>query len=137
LVDPCFDVVEADWVGDGEGEDDAVCALIERFGDVAETLLAGRVPDVKGDLVGLQFHPLYLEIHADGAEVVGLEGVLAVADQDARLAHSAIPNDQVLEGDISGCAHDYYLQNLKWAFKLRMARVPIVLFLPLSSLPYF
>lgn len=96
-----------------------MCSFVERFGDIAETFLAGSVPDVKGDLVALQFHPLYLEIHADSTQVVCLEGVLAIAHQDARLTDSAVPNDQVLESDVFGSTHDYYLQNITWAFKTK------------------
>lgn len=66
-------MVETDGVGDGEGEYNAVCSLIEGLGDVAETLLTCRIPDVEGNLIAVQFHPLYFEIHSDCAEVVSLE----------------------------------------------------------------
>jgi hypothetical protein len=67
LVDPGLDVVEADWVGDGVGKDDAMCPLVEGLGDIAESLLASRIPDVECDLAALHLHALDLEVHSDGA----------------------------------------------------------------------
>ena len=42
-------------------------------------------------------HGLELEIDADRIEKVFIEGVLGVAEQQARLAHSTVPDDQHLE----------------------------------------
>jgi hypothetical protein len=80
LIYPGLDVGVAVGIGDGVGEYDAVCAFVEGLGDVAKALLAGCVPDVEGDLATVDLHAFYFEVHTDGAEVVGLEGVFAVAN---------------------------------------------------------
>jgi hypothetical protein len=53
LLDPGLDVVEADGIGDGVGEDDAVRPLVEGLGDVPEPLLPSSVPDVERYLVAI------------------------------------------------------------------------------------
>lgn len=92
-------------VGDGVSEDDAVGTLIEGLGDVSEPFLPGCVPDVESDLAAVVVDPLNFEIYSDGAEVVGLEGVLAIAHQQTSFADAAVPHHKVLEGDILLVAH--------------------------------
>ena len=75
-------------------------SLVEALGDVAKPFLPGGVPDVERYLAALQFDAFDFEVNSDGAEVVRLEGVLAVSHQQARLAHPAVPHHQVLQGDI-------------------------------------
>lgn len=60
-------MIEADGVGDGVGKDDAMCALVEGLGNIAESFLAGGIPDVECDLAAIHLHTLDLEVHADGA----------------------------------------------------------------------
>lgn len=80
LVDPRLNVVETHGIRNRIGKYDPMCALIERFGDVPEPLLACSVPDIESDLSAIELDSLYLEIHAYGAEILGLKGVLAVSN---------------------------------------------------------
>ena len=90
-------MVEAHCVSDGVSQDDAVCTLIERFSYVSEALLSCSIPDVEGGLGVVYLDALDLEINSDGAEIIALEVVLAVADQHAGLADAAVSYHQVLQ----------------------------------------
>ena len=64
----------------GVGENDAVSTFVKRFGNISKSLLSGSVPDVESDLASIQFDSLDFEIYTDCAEIIGLEGVLAITN---------------------------------------------------------
>ena len=66
-------------------------------GEGAEALLPGGVPDLKLDHVIVVLDVLELEVDTDRVEKVLVEGVLRVPQQEARLAHPTVPDDQHLE----------------------------------------
>ena len=100
LLDPGLNVRKTVGVGDGIGEDNAMRTLVEGLGDVPEPLLAGSVPDVERYLRPFKLDPLDLEVHANGTEVVGLKGVLAVAYEQTCLSHSAVAHHEIFQSDI-------------------------------------
>lgn len=87
-----------------------MCALIKRFGDISESLLACSVPDVQGDWGSLHLNSFDFEVDSYGAEIIGLKGVFAISHQNACFSDSAIPNNQILERDI--LLSHYYLQQV-------------------------
>jgi hypothetical protein len=44
-----------------------MCAFVEGFGYISESLLTCRIPDVESDLVAILLDPFDLEIDANGA----------------------------------------------------------------------
>ena len=94
----------SDWIG----KDDAMCSLIEGFGDVSEPFLSCCVPNVESDWGSLHLNSFYFEVDSDGAQIIGLEGILAVSNQNAGFSYSAVSNYQIFEGNILLC--HYYLK---------------------------
>jgi hypothetical protein len=70
LVDPGLDVVETDRVRNRIGEYDAVCPLVERFGDISKSFLTSSIPNVQRDLITIKLNPLYLEVHTNSTQVL-------------------------------------------------------------------
>ena len=67
-----------------------MCALVERFGDISESLLACCVPDVERDCNSIDLDPFDFEIHSDGAEILMLKCVFAIADKKTCFSDSTI-----------------------------------------------
>lgn len=93
-------MLEAFRISDGVDEDDSVGALVEGFGDVPEPFLSGGVPDVEGGGDAIDLDSFDFEVDADGAEVLVLEGVFAVAEEEAGFADSAVADDEILDGAV-------------------------------------
>lgn len=80
LINPTLYMIEADGISDWESEDDAMCPFIEGFCYISKSLLPCRIPNVERDMIVIEFYPLNFEIYANCAEIVRLEGVLAIAN---------------------------------------------------------
>lgn len=78
-------------------DDHAMCSTVVAACDGAEALLAGRVPQLQPDVLVSDAHAAYLEVDADRADVVLGELVVCKAQQQARLAHTTVANEQQLE----------------------------------------
>lgn len=59
--------------------------------------MAGSIPDIEGDRNAPDLNSFDFEVNADGAEVVVLEGVLAVAEEESCFADSAVAHNQKFE----------------------------------------
>ena len=79
------------------GEEDAVRAAVENAGDGLEAFLAGGVPDLDLDYLPVDSEVVAAELDANGDLVLRLELVVHDPLQEARLAHSRVPNDNQLE----------------------------------------
>ena len=75
-----------------------MCTFIEGFGDIFKSLLTSGIPNIKGDGLSLGLDPFYFEVDSDGAEIIGLKCVLAVANEQAGLTNPTVADDQVFEG---------------------------------------
>jgi hypothetical protein len=73
LLDPAADVLEGLFVIDAIGQDYATGALVVGLRDVAETLLAGRVPDLQADLGVIDTDGLDLEVHSNSGYITVFE----------------------------------------------------------------
>lgn len=73
-------------------------SFVEGFCYVAKSFLPGRVPDVEGQGLPIMLDALDLEVHANGTQVVSLEGIVAVTDQQTGFAHATVPHHQVFQG---------------------------------------
>jgi hypothetical protein len=73
LLDPPSDVLEALFVVDAVCKNDACCAFVVSLGDVAEALLACRIPDLELDLGLVDMYGLEFEIDADSGYIAVLE----------------------------------------------------------------
>ena len=62
-MQPSLDVGEALAAGDIVDDDDAVSAPVVGAGDGAESLLAGRVPDLQLDSLSVEFYRPDLKIY--------------------------------------------------------------------------
>jgi hypothetical protein len=49
LFNPRLDVPETVGIGDRISKNDAMCPLVEGFGDISESLLTCGIPDVESD----------------------------------------------------------------------------------------
>lgn len=84
--------VEGALVGHVVGQQDAHGAAVVGFvrrgtgGDGAEALLAGRVPDLQLDALGVELDGADLEVDADGGDEGRRERVVREAQQQTRLA---------------------------------------------------
>ena len=116
LIDPGLNVSVARWVCYRVGKNDSMSAFVERFGNVSEPLLACGVPNVESDLAAIDLNSFDFEVYADCAQIVSLEGILAVSNQQARLSHSTVSYYQILQSYILLRAH--YLFKLLLKFDL-------------------
>lgn len=91
LVHPKLaDVVEAEWVGEIEDQEDTLAAPVVCTGDGSEAFLPGSVPDLELDVFVINLDGLEAEVHSDSRQVVLGELVLHEAHQDGRLAHTRV-----------------------------------------------
>lgn len=70
LVDPRLYVIETHRIRNRISKYDPMCALIERFSDIPEPLLACSVPNIESDLSAIELDSLYLEIDPNGTEIL-------------------------------------------------------------------
>ena len=89
--------VERSLVGDIVYQQDAHGAAVVGGGDGAEALLAGRVPDLQLDALAIELDGPDLEVDADGGDEGRGEGVLAEAQQAARLADARVAYEEQLD----------------------------------------
>ena len=66
-------------------------------GQGAEPLLTGCVPDLQLDHIIFVLDRLQFEVDTDGIKEVFVESVLGVAQEQARLAHATVADDQHLK----------------------------------------
>ena len=62
----------------------------------SESLLPSSIPDLKLDIFAVDLNGFEPEINANGGEIVLGELILNEANEDRRLAHSRITNDDCL-----------------------------------------
>lgn len=92
LTDPVADTLKGATVRDVVNEQNALRATKVRSGDCSETLLAGRVPDLKLDLGAVDIYILDLEVNANRRNEGGTERVVGVTQQQASLTDSGVAN---------------------------------------------
>ncbi len=97
IAQPLADAIKRLAVGDVVDEHDAHGASVVRRRDRVEALLAGRVPDLKFDLLAVQIYGLHFEVDADGRDERGVERVVREAAQNACLAYARVADEQDLE----------------------------------------
>jgi len=90
LLDPAADVLEGLFVIDAIGQDYATGALVVGLRDVAETLLAGRVPDLQADLGVIDTDGLDLEVHSNSGYITVLEDAVAELGEQVCLADPTV-----------------------------------------------
>ena len=80
------------------GETLAVRA-VRTLGDCTETLLAGSIPDLELNVLVIQHDGPYLEVNANGREVILRKAAVVVskASHDAALANATVANERGLE----------------------------------------
>lgn len=81
LVHPVLNVCETMGISYRICKDYTMCTFVEGFSDVSESLLSCRVPDVQGDLIILELHPLYLEVHTNRTQKLCLKSIFTVTYQ--------------------------------------------------------
>ena len=101
LFDPVLYVVEGGDVVDCKGKDDDECASVKSSGEIFELFLPCSVPDLQLDLILLDLQRLHLEVDPNGGRVGGLEAVVAVAQQNVGLPHSAVSDYHCLHHEIA------------------------------------
>ena len=57
-----------------------MCSFIKGLSNVAKTFLSCSIPYVESDLVAMEFYAFDFKVDPNGAEIVSLEGVLAVTN---------------------------------------------------------
>ena len=57
---------ETDRISNGIGQNYAMCAFIEGFSYISESLLTSSVPDVESNLSSIELDSFYLEVNPDG-----------------------------------------------------------------------
>mmetsp|Transcript_109832 Transcript_109832/g.289731 ORF Transcript_109832/g.289731 Transcript_109832/m.289731 type:complete len:255 (-) Transcript_109832:78-842(-) len=97
LLHPMLHVLERLLIGDVVDDDDAMGAAVITAGDGAESLLAGGVPDLQLHRLAVEVQGADLEIHADGADVALGVRVIRKPQQQARLPHAGVADEQQLE----------------------------------------
>lgn len=97
LAQPLLDVVEGLHVGAVKHKDDTLGAAVVAASDGAETLLAGRIPDLKLDDLAVAVQGLDLEIDTDGADVRVRPRIVGKTEKKAGLAYARIANKKNLE----------------------------------------
>lgn len=84
-------------VGNVIHEQEAHGSTVVGCGDGTVALLARRVPDLQLDPLVVAVDCLDLEVDAHSADKGGREGVIGISEQEGRLAHAAVANEQQLE----------------------------------------
>lgn len=113
FIDQSFtDVLEGSGIVDRVDHYDASCALVIRLGNVFESLLASRVPDLQLNPFVSDSDCLDLEVHSDCGDVVGPEGALAELDKEVGLADPAISDYYQLQDIVVSplWMHCYYTE---------------------------
>lgn len=82
--------MEALAVVHAEGQQAAVGAAVEGRSQTAESLLAGRIPDLQRDGAPVDLQVFIEELYADGVEEMGVKLVGDVAVHEGALAHAAV-----------------------------------------------
>eukprot|EP00327_Prymnesium_parvum_P021526 CAMPEP_0113273928 /NCGR_PEP_ID=MMETSP0008_2-20120614/24120_1 /TAXON_ID=97485 /ORGANISM="Prymnesium parvum" /LENGTH=202 /DNA_ID=CAMNT_0000123493 /DNA_START=423 /DNA_END=1031 /DNA_ORIENTATION=+ /assembly_acc=CAM_ASM_000153 len=93
LRQPPLHVVEGLQAGHVVHNDNAVRAAVVGAADRAEALLARRVPDLQLDRLSIQLYRADLEVHADGGDVAVCPFVIRKSQQEARLAHTRVADE--------------------------------------------
>jgi hypothetical protein len=78
-------------------EQDAHGATVVGRGDGTETLLTGRIPDLELDSLAIELNRADLEVDADRRNEGRGEGILAEAQETARLADARVAYQQQLD----------------------------------------
>jgi len=97
LVEPATDAIEGGTTGDVVDNEGADNAAVVGEGDGAESLLAGGVPNLSLDFLGVDFQALSLELDAYGGLGVHVELVPGVAGQQVRFPHRGVSDYDDLE----------------------------------------
>jgi len=109
LRDPVANGLEGPTIGDVVNEQDALRAAEVGRGDGAESLLAGRVPDLELDALAIDLDVLDFEVDADGGDEGRGERVVRVTQEEARFAHAGVSDHEQFDLHVirGGLAHDY------------------------------
>eukprot|EP00227_Mantoniella_beaufortii_P021557 CAMPEP_0197591626 /NCGR_PEP_ID=MMETSP1326-20131121/13819_1 /TAXON_ID=1155430 /ORGANISM="Genus nov. species nov., Strain RCC2288" /LENGTH=295 /DNA_ID=CAMNT_0043157157 /DNA_START=218 /DNA_END=1100 /DNA_ORIENTATION=+ len=97
VLEPAGEVVERLAPRDVVHQQRAGGPAVVAARDGAEGLLPRRVPDLQLDLLVVDGDHAAAELHADGQVVHVLEPLVRELQQQARLAHASVSNDDVLE----------------------------------------
>ena len=97
LVEPAADAIEGGAAGDVVDNEGADSAAVVGGGDGAESLLAGGVPNLSLDFLGVDFQALSLELDAYGGLGVHVELVPGVAGEKVGFAHRRVSDYDDLE----------------------------------------
>ncbi len=100
LLNPRLYMCETSRISNGVSKNDSMCSLVERFGNVSESLLTGCIPNVERYLWSFKLNSLDFEVYSNSAQVLCLECVLAVTNQQTRLSYSTVSHNQILQSDI-------------------------------------
>ena len=97
LGEPVVERVEGVLFGDVEDEHGALRVLVELVAHLVEDRMAGHVEYVDLDLALLHVHLGHAVVDADRLQVLGHEALLAVALDDAALAHLVVADADDLD----------------------------------------
>ena len=101
---PVADGLEGPAVGNVVDEENALRASEVGRCDCAESLLSGRVPDLKLDALAVNLHILDLEVDANCGDERGGKGVVSVTEEEAGLADAGVTDhEQLALNVIGGC----------------------------------
>ena len=107
LSDPVTYVIEAVGLGAVVGKYDALRALVVGLRYCAEPLLPCSVPNLNFDVLAVQVNRFYFEIDADRYDVRLLDVFLTQPEEQTRLAHLSVSDDdefeQVIKWLLSPC----------------------------------
>jgi hypothetical protein len=104
LADPVANALKGAAVRHVVDQQNALRATKVRGGDCSETLLAGRVPDLKLDLGAFDIHILDLKVNANRRDKGGTERVVGVTEQETSLTDSGVADHQQLDLNVIGGA---------------------------------
>lgn len=90
---PVVEVVEALAVVHAEGQQAAVGAAVEGRPQAAESLLAGRIPDLQRDRTAVNLQVFIEELHTDGVKEMGVKLVGDVTVHERALSHSTVAQE--------------------------------------------
>ena len=96
-LEPLPDVVEGYPVGNVVDDDDAVRTAVVRGRDSAKPFLAGRVPDLQLDRFPVEMFGADFEVDADGGDERLRVCIVSKAEEETRLAHPRVSDQQQFE----------------------------------------
>lgn len=100
---------------------DAMRSAVVAASDGAEALLASGVPNLQLDRLAVELDRTNLEVHADGGDVGLRVRIVSKAEEEARLAHATVANENKLEDIVVFLRHSEVVEGMQATGGVRCA----------------